>query len=190
MSAKKRRKGSGGLLERMMRGFGVDVFAVLAVLLGIFLLVEPFEIRESLRTGLGQMVEWAGEQEDNLRAFVAQQTLSDFIGMVFILLAVIFLAVRVRHHLHRSERLLAGNCPKCKGKVERIHRSRLDRVVGFVLQITFRRYRCTACGWSGLRRPRHRHSRGREWEGRVMPPQEFEDEPPREQAPDLTGEAS
>jgi len=47
----------------------------------------------------------------------------------------------------KSDRLA---CPDCGGKLQRVARSFLDRLLGLV--VASRRYRCThaACGWGGL----------------------------------------
>ena len=46
-----------------------------------------------------------------------------------------------------SDRLV---CPDCRGDLERVRRSLLDRLVGLIVRS--RRYRCTraGCGWNGL----------------------------------------
>lgn len=61
-----------------------------------------------------------------------------------------------------SDRLV---CPECRGDLQRVRRSFLDRLVGLV--VTSRRYRCArpGCGWGGLLQGRvRRHGAYRSYE--------------------------
>jgi hypothetical protein len=54
---------------------------------------------------------------------------------------------------HKSDRLV---CPECRGHLQRVSRSFLDRLIGLV--VSSRRYRCVhpGCGWAGLLQGRAR----------------------------------
>jgi predicted RNA-binding Zn-ribbon protein involved in translation (DUF1610 family) len=69
---------------------------------------------------------------------------------------VVFILWRLRYRFLKSDRWQVLACPKCGGKLHRIHRTSLDRLVGSIFLPRAARYRCSnkECGWSGLRQTR------------------------------------
>jgi hypothetical protein len=81
------------------------------------------------------------------------------IGLVLIVLTGALLAWWLRIRFVRSSFWRVSACPKCGGPLHRVHRSRLDKVVGAIFLLPARRYQCAdrQCGWTGLRHSR-RHT--------------------------------
>ena len=125
------------------------------VALGIFLIFERLNIRRSLSTWLGQFVATAQNSVGNLGGTVAvllaRITLSDAIGFVLILGALVAIALRVRWRLINNPTLALLRCPQCNGNIYRVHRNAVDRLIN--LYVPVQRYRCAndQCLWHGLR---------------------------------------
>jgi hypothetical protein len=83
--------------------------------------------------------------------FVHRTTLSDLIGYVLLLSAVVFVLWRLRWRLMTTPRFTERVCPHCGGELHRIHRHGLDRVASLFVPLA--RYRCknSECQWQGLR---------------------------------------
>ncbi len=139
----------------LLRIYRVELAWLLLVLLGIFLLFERLSIRSSIVRWLHSLLSLtfhaAGHVDDALGALLSRLTLSDAIGMLFIVGAATGIIMRVRWRLMRSTTLTAVRCPECAGELHRIHRHGLDRLISIFVPV--RRYRCASkgCSWSGLR---------------------------------------
>ena len=147
-------------MKKLLKEYRVALIALLIISLGIFLLVEQFEIRasifrgfESLRTSLGQ---WFETGWSNLVNFVTKSTLSDMLGWILITVTLIFILWRVRYRFLRSSYWRTTTCPNCGGSLERIPRKRVHHIISAILLPGGRRYKCTnsECKWNGMR---HRH---------------------------------
>lgn len=144
-------------MRKFLRENRVELIALLVILFGIFLLIEPFEIRESLWKGL----RWLSDTLTWLADVGARQvvgyfksfTISDLLGWILLISASIFFAWRIRVRFLHSETWRARACPKCGSRLHRVHRSRFDILLGRSLLPHSRRYQCenADCGWSGLR---------------------------------------
>jgi hypothetical protein len=131
-------------MKKFFSTYRLELFVLLLVFLGIFLLVEPFDIRATLYGWLLSFwgfIKAIGEWVANTVAkIIGVFTLSDAIGIAFLLLAGIFALWRMRVRLLES------------GHIRRIQRKTLDRVLGVIIGRTLRRYICAnhECGWSGV----------------------------------------
>lgn len=142
-------------LGSFLRQYRFEIIWVAVVAFGIFLVFERMNIRRNalqwVRTVAAAALHGAGRLDDIVAAFLARTTVSDAIGYVLILGAVVALAARIRWRLRRSPRFIVLQCPKCGRDIHRIHRTRLDHVISVFVPV--RRYRCTdrECRWQGLR---------------------------------------
>jgi len=142
-------------VRRFLRAYLFEIIWLLVVAFGIFLLVERMQIRQTLARWLLavlQVVVRGLSQLDNVLArFLATLTLSNAIGYVLILAALIAIVWRTRWRLMRTPSLTALRCPRCDGEIHRVHRHALDHLISWVVPV--HRYRCSnrACRWSGLR---------------------------------------
>jgi len=145
-------------VRKFLRSYWVEVLVLLGILIGIFLLVEQFDIRVALRSFFLHSIESLKNAAFNfnakLKSFFTNLALSDLIGAFLILIAVILLVLRIRHRFSSSEIWRSDTCPRCGSGLQRIHRTPPDRILARTLLPHARRYQCTdtECGWSGLRR--------------------------------------
>ncbi len=148
-------------MKKLWKEFKVEIIALVVVLIGVFLLVEPFEIRETLLRWLSQALSMLDRAGALLVTSATRITLSDAIGLALVLLAGAFIIWRLRFHFLKSFRWVADECPRCGSTLRRSHRTWLDRAFGMVLLPHSRRYRCKnpECRWTGLRHGGPHHLR-------------------------------
>lgn len=140
--------------------YWIEIALTAAILIAIFLLVEPWDIRVTVlrwvRGTLGVFLANVGETGRAFASWFRGLTLSD--ATAFLILAgVLIVAIwRVRWRVIRTERLWNTACPRCKqSDLHRIHRRFWGRVLG-ALGFPVARYRCGNCDWKGLRIRRRR----------------------------------
>jgi uncharacterized paraquat-inducible protein A len=144
-------------MKKFLREYRVELIALAAALLGVFLLTEQFEIRATLRAWLSALANglWLGLNAliDRLLVYLKAFTLSDLLGWLLVIGAIVFTFWRARLRFVSSTYWQSKVCPRCGSSVMRVHRHSLDRLLSATFLPDARRYRCTnaACGWSGLR---------------------------------------
>jgi uncharacterized paraquat-inducible protein A len=142
-------------MRRIWVEWRLEILALAAVGVGIFLLVEQFNIRQTvLEWSLGLLAALGQTTLDLGNALVDRVehvTLSDATGLMLIVLAVGLVAWRTGHRIRRSPRWTATVCPRCGQRLHRHHRTALDYFISRFVPV--RRYRChnPECHWSGLR---------------------------------------
>ena len=145
-------------MKKYIQEYRTEIAAVLVALFGVFLVVEQFEIRETMLEVYLRLADslkrLALTTQEKLVAYITNFTPSDFLGWVLIIVTSVFIFWRVRYRFLNSDYWKADQCPKCGGELHRIHRSLLDRVLSWIIMPHARRYLCadSNCTWSGLRR--------------------------------------
>lgn len=76
--------------------------------------------------------------------------------LVLAVAAMLYLVMRLIISLAIPRLRDAHNCPKCDGRIQRIHRQKTERWLSLALLLHVGRYGCINCEWSGLRRY-HKH---------------------------------
>ena len=138
-------------LKRLLLGWRFELDTLLLFALGIFLLIEQYNIRATLWRMSKAVV---GTATGAVRAIVdsiAHTTPSDLTGMLLVVLSVGLVIWRFRHRLRTSPRWTSSECPMCGDSLHRSHRRLQDHFFNRIVPV--RRYRCVnpECGWSGLR---------------------------------------
>jgi hypothetical protein len=135
--------------------YSVELGLGLAILVAIFLLVEPWDIRVTIfgwaRSAFEALSGFLGGTASRVSNWARGLTLSDATAFV-ILFGVMLIALwRVRWRIIRNERFWSDSCPQCaRSELHRIHRRLFGRVLG-ILGFPVARYRCSHCRWRGLR---------------------------------------
>jgi hypothetical protein len=153
-------------MKKIIRDYWIEVlFGVLASS-GVFLMAIRVEIHEIL---LAYLKHWldataatASRTGNSFDAFITSLSLYNLVGFVLFLTALIILLYRQRRRYLKSVSWQDDTCPRCKGHIHRIHRTRLDRLWGVLMRRPLYRYQCAqqACDWSGLRYGKpHEHRR-------------------------------
>ena len=154
-------------MKRFIKEYTVELIAAGVILLGFFLLVEGFPIRDRIVTAFTRAVSGilSGLNKflTGLTSRVVALTASDALGILLVVLAAGFIVWRIRHRFETGKRWEIDFCPKCSGPVMRIHRTWWDRFLGATFLPEARRYRCMdpKCGWNGLLKRHILHHRRR-----------------------------
>jgi signal transduction histidine kinase len=145
-------------MKKILKEFRVEIIALLVALLGVFLLVERLEIRASVIRFLQTLFTQLRVGQERILTYITSFTVSDFIGWILILLTSAFVVWRARYRFLTSRFWRIEDCPRCGNTLHRIHRTRFDRFLTWILLPHSRRYRCNndECHWSGLRHRIHR----------------------------------
>lgn len=127
-----------------MKRFRVELIAAAVVVIGVMLIIDW----QPILNGVERVVV----------AVAGSVPLSMLLGSMVALGAAMFIAWRMRVRFLRSSYWRASTCPRCGSPIHRVHRSALDKAVSKVFLPHGRRYRCenAQCGWTGLRKARHR----------------------------------
>ena len=138
-----------------MREYSVEIGLCTAILIALFLLVEQWDIRVTLFAGVRRI--WStlsgglGEAGGVLVNWARGLTLSDALGFTMLLGVGLIAGWRLRWRAVRNERFWSTHCPECdSAELRRIHRRLPGQVLG-ALGFPVGRYRCSKCGWKGLR---------------------------------------
>jgi hypothetical protein len=138
-----------------LRTYRFEIIWLVIVAVGIFLILERLNIRGSLAAWLRRAsvvtLGGVGHLGDQIGASLAQITLSDAIGGVLVLGALLAIALRVRWRLIHNPAFALLRCPQCNGEIHRVHRHAADRLIS--LYVPVQRFRCAndQCRWHGLR---------------------------------------
>lgn len=152
-------------MKAFIKEYRVELVVLALALLGIFLLVEQFELRVMLWQSidwLGSSIRlWAMSTRQRVVGYITTFTLSDLTGWILLLATLAFIIWRARWRFLRSARFNRENCPRCASPLVRVHRTRLDRLWMQLFRLKAYRYRCRDphCGWSGLLKPVHHRRR-------------------------------
>jgi len=145
-------------MKKLIREYRVEIIAILVLLLGLFLLVERMQIRQSLlgftRSAWDGFFNIINSVWEWMTSFLTVMTISDIIGILLVISVVIFGLWRIRYRFEHSKKWLAVTCPKCGSAIIRIHRTPVDKILGAIFLPNARRYACRNenCDWKGLRR--------------------------------------
>ena len=135
----------------------MEITALLAVILGAFLVIERALIRrwfqnsmaftlKEVGSGLGQFVK-------QIVSYLNQLTVTELIGYFLVFISLLFVLFRIRYRFLTSDYYREPTCPRCGSDLNRIHRSTLDRLLSKTFFPHARRYLCqkSECGWTGLK---------------------------------------
>ena len=146
-------------MREFLREFWIEVTFSFGMIVGIYLLVEEvsiwffvLDVIESIQTAVRQSFSSVSQA---FSMYVSTLELSDLVGFLLVVSAVVILAVRARRRFIVSDRYVGAFCPKCGSSLLRLHRFRSDQILSKILFLKFHRYQCSnsECDWGGLRKP-------------------------------------
>ena len=148
-------------MKGFIKEYRLELLVVLIALIGIIVLVNPFNIRAGLFSVFEGLKSSLSTFKANTSAHLSRYTATDILGWLIIFLAMVFGIWRGRYRFLESKIYGSRDCPKCGSPLKRTRRKRVDRIISTVLFIPFHRYICSdyECGWIGLRKPGRHHRR-------------------------------
>lgn len=135
--------------------YKVELIGLFLVGVGLFLLLERMNLRRSVatwaRSAISGLLSRFQNLDGEISGLLERVSLSDIVGVLLILVALVAILVRLRWRLLTASSLTDLSCPRCGGPIYRVHRKWYDRLLSLYAPV--RRYRCrnTACRWKGLR---------------------------------------
>jgi hypothetical protein len=137
-------------VKRIIRDYKIELAALVAGLLGLYLIIEPIDLRILIIVALRKItafLEGWGSSESG------RASLSQLFGLLLFACLLCFVIWRIRYHFKKSEQWKVGPCPKCGGSLVRVRRNTWDRFLSHTLLPDSRRYLCSnlKCSWTGLR---------------------------------------
>jgi len=148
MAQPRRTSKAGRGFWREWRG---EIIALAVAALGIFLLVEQYDIRGTAGRLLLAGLQFVLAELRALSSVTPRVRTSDLVGLLLLAVAVYLIVRRTVHRLQRSPEWSVRACPRCgRNTLRRVHRRRTDIMTWF---LPLRRYACQdqTCGWKGLR---------------------------------------
>jgi hypothetical protein len=139
--------------NELVRGYWIELSAVILLLVGVFLLLERLQIKLAVYKFLVLCVNAIGNAARAIwdwlvhTAFNVEQ--SDIVGVVLVVvgLSIIVYRTRLRAIAKHPEIDLLEECPECGEELGLLKRTRRVRLAEMLLLVRIRQYRCTNCSF-------------------------------------------
>ncbi|MFQ6604085.1 MAG: hypothetical protein ACE5D8_00880 [Fidelibacterota bacterium] len=153
MSRNKHRRSRTRHGKSLWEEFRTEFFIAFLFLLGVFLLVEEMEIKQTIFLTFKTAIQWVAREINAAARFVAaliqEVETSDIVGLILIFIAIALMGGRLRQKIiHRYEHLYS--CPQCGDELHRIHRRLWHKILQLVLFIRVKHYTCKKCDFHGI----------------------------------------
>ena len=152
---KQKRKGATKSKYKLfLNDFNFEIKVILLLALGIFLLIEELEIKNSffeliklIIFNISKVIQWILNKS---AFFITRFEFSDIVGISILLYVFYLIANRSRERLFNRFPNL-NNCSKCNGKIHRIRKKWNHKVLSYVYFITVKHYQCTECNYQEIK---------------------------------------
>jgi hypothetical protein len=146
-------------VRKFLREYWVEIVGLFVVLIALFFLLNRSRIGVMRQAGegfLSSLGRWFNNLHNSVFGQLGRMTSMELLAWMLIVGGLIVILYRMRVRYLKSDHWQATVCPKCGSKLNRIHRTRLDRMLGPIFLPHAVRYRCSNsnCRWSGLRHGR------------------------------------
>jgi predicted RNA-binding Zn-ribbon protein involved in translation (DUF1610 family) len=161
-------------LKKLVKEQGLEIITLVILLIGVLLLFHetlfpsPPQVEtgdtssatessptllERIGAGLKRIGDALKSATTAIGNYFGELDSSEWLGWILVVVATVLLVTQRRDHFLRSTRWVDDICPQCGDRIQRVHRTRTDRLINAILRSHLRRYRCPnpECGWSGLR---------------------------------------
>jgi len=146
-------------VKKFIREYWIELLGLIAVLIAVFLLLNRnniWAIRVAGRGFISGISQWFNDLLNSAFGYLGRMSAAELLAWLLIISGTVIILYRMRRRYLKSEHWQATVCPKCGSKLHRVHRTRLDRLLGPIFLPNSARYRCSnsSCRWSGLRQGR------------------------------------
>ena len=137
-----------------LKEYNFEINVILLFGLGVFLLIEDLEIKEYIALALRIIILGIGNFIITLRDFtisiIKLFEISDLVGITFIFFAIYLVINRWKERMIFRSQLLI-DCPDCGGKISRVHKKSLHRILGIIFFLNIKNYKCNKCSYKGIK---------------------------------------
>lgn len=148
MPEKKRERSKKRKIISIVKKYHFEFLIASLILLGSFLLLEDFELKESLKNFSIQIYEGIKYiiflSLDSIFKYIMKIESSDIIGLILIFSAIILMFLRWRNNL-LYQYSSSEFCFNCKGKLQRIRRKFKIKIFAFLIRLKIKKYQCKDC---------------------------------------------
>lgn len=150
MTRTRNRRKSRSARKQILSEWNVEIIASLCLLLGIFLIVEDYNIRETTWALTNQLIDWVAAYLGTHLSELLESALrpSNLLAVVLLVVSISMLWKRIRSRLLQAAAQTPKSCPRCGHSIHKQHRRNVEHLLSYF--IPMRRYHCRQCGWKGL----------------------------------------
>ena len=148
MRNKRKERASKKSIIPIIKKYYFELLITILILLGLFLLLEDFELKKLLQSSFIQMYEKMKYIVFNIYnstfEFILKIETSDIIGLILIFSAILLIFLRWRNNLiynYASSQF----CVNCKGKLQRVKKNVKIRVLALFARLKVKKYQCKDC---------------------------------------------
>ena len=120
------------------------------IITGIFLLLEKMKIKRVILNIFQVIIIYIKDIIIAILSFIAAIVssieISDLVGTIFILIALIMIFRRIRLRIFQRFSQLS-ECPKCGQDLHRAHRTIKQKLLGWILYAKVKRFSCDKCDY-------------------------------------------
>lgn len=139
-------------MRGILKEYGVELSAAGLGIVGFLLLIGKVNILDLFKSGIFKFQNVIISSLHSLSNNLEKFSPTDLLGIVFILMALIFIFRRTQYRIARKLVWASNSCPVCGWDKRRVHRWPIDRIISALLGVPLHRYDCTnpSCNWTGL----------------------------------------
>tara|TARA_B100001175_G_scaffold25323_1_gene18756 strand:- start:145 stop:621 length:477 start_codon:yes stop_codon:yes gene_type:complete len=148
MPEKKRERSKKRKIISIVKKYNFEFLITFLIFLGLFLLLEDFELKKFLKNISIQIYEDIKYIIflfiNSIFEYLIKIESSDIIGLILIFSAITLMFLRWRNNLiykYSSSEF----CFNCKGKLQRIKRNIKIKIFAFLIRIKIKKYQCKDC---------------------------------------------
>ncbi len=137
---------------KFWRKYNFEVLIFSLIVIGIFLIIEDFSIKNSILNAYIQIYDFLIKLF--LTFYVTLTTLlygvenSDLFGLGLIVFAIFLILLKWRQNL-LSQYSIYEVCVDCNSRIHRIKRRKIIKIFAYIFRLKIKRYQCTACNQVG-----------------------------------------
>ena len=148
MPNKRKERANKKSIRSNIKKYNFELLIVILIFLGLFLLMEDFELKKFIKNFSIQIYESIKYIFflflNSIFEYILKIESSDIIGLILIFSAIMLMFLRWRNNLiyqYSSSEF----CFNCKGKLQRIKRKFRVKIFAFCIRLKVKKYQCKNC---------------------------------------------
>ena len=149
-NAKRIRRKNNHKESSFFQKYNYEIVVLFLFVTGIFLLLEKMKIKRVIFNIFQGIIIYIKNIIVAILSFIATIVssieISDLVGTIFILIALIMIFRRIRLRIFQRFSQLS-ECPKCGQDLQRAHRTIKQKLLGWILYAKVKRFSCNKCNY-------------------------------------------